>query len=84
MRNFMNEALKFLRFPQISLVSKSLELMKRFKLLQGITFLVVNGFPVKRYHSRINPKKIEADILSYLDAGEGDFYEDEAVGTEEL
>ena len=31
-------------------------------------FLVVNGFPVKRYAPRINPKKIEDDILRYLDA----------------
>jgi glutathione peroxidase-family protein len=30
-------------------------------------FLVVNGLPVKRYPPRINPKKIEADILPYLD-----------------
>lgn len=30
-------------------------------------FLVVKGFPVKRYQSRIQPKKIEDDILQYLD-----------------
>jgi glutathione peroxidase-family protein len=33
-------------------------------------FLVVNGYPVKRYNSRISPKKIEKDILPYLNAGE--------------
>ncbi len=30
-------------------------------------FLVVNGLPVKRYPPRINPKKIESDIIAYLD-----------------
>ena len=29
-------------------------------------FLVVNGYPVKRYAPRTNPKKIEPDILEYL------------------
>ena len=31
-----------------------------------VKFLVVDGFPAKRYHSRIQPKKIEEDILKYL------------------
>jgi glutathione peroxidase-family protein len=30
-------------------------------------FLVVNGYPVKRYMPRVTPKNIEADILKYLD-----------------
>jgi glutathione peroxidase len=33
-----------------------------------VKFLVVQGFPVKRYHSRIQPKKIEEEILKYLDS----------------
>lgn len=32
-----------------------------------VKFLVVNGFPVKRYVSRVPPKSIEDDILPYLD-----------------
>lgn len=36
-------------------------------------FLVVRGYPVKRYNSRISPKKIEKDILRYLGEGGGEF-----------
>jgi glutathione peroxidase-family protein len=32
-----------------------------------VKFLVVNGYPVKRYAPRVNPKKIEADLVQYLD-----------------
>jgi glutathione peroxidase-family protein len=35
-----------------------------------VKFLVVNGQPVKRYPSRISPKKIEKDILPYLSNGD--------------
>ncbi len=30
-------------------------------------FLVVNGYPVRRYHPRANPLSLENDILTYLD-----------------
>jgi glutathione peroxidase len=42
-----------------------------------VKFLVVDGRPVKRYHSRISPKKIEEDILSYLEGEEWDEGADE-------
>ncbi len=29
-------------------------------------FLVVNGYPVRRYAPRVSPKKIEPDIIDYL------------------
>lgn len=32
-----------------------------------VKFLVVDGFPVKKYQSRVPPKKIEGDLLQYLD-----------------
>ena len=35
-----------------------------------VKFLVVNGYPVKRYNSRVSPKKIEKDILPYLSSGD--------------
>lgn len=32
-----------------------------------VKFVVVNGYPVKRYSSKVNPRSIEADLLPYLD-----------------
>ena len=31
-----------------------------------VKFIVVDGFPTKKYQSRVQPKKIEEDILKYL------------------
>lgn len=33
-----------------------------------VKFLVVDGFPVKRYASRVPPRSIEEDIVQYLAA----------------
>lgn len=37
-----------------------------------VKFLVVDGFPVKRYASRVAPRSIEQDILQYLEPDSGD------------